>query len=259
MENWVKPILAQSPLELSLVGDFDLETVIALAQQYLGGLPARSSASLRAAPGPVFPTGRQHQVNVATQIDKALLVLAFLTDDARDIKRTRRLNVLAEVFSDRLREEIREKRGAAYSPGAYSWPSRAYPGFGLFLAYLPVAPGEVAPVLTVVQDIARQIAAEGIRPPELQRALEPTLTGIREQLRQNRYWLDTVLVGSTRRPEQIEWSRTIAADYAGIRAEELVALAQKYLDPSQAAVFEARPRADADVPRAEIPSAKSHL
>ena len=257
--NWVKPILAQSPLELSLVGDFDLETVITLAQQYLGGLPTRNSASLRAGPGPVFPTGRQHRMDVATQIDKALLVLAFLTDDARDIQRTRRLNVLAEVFSDRLREEIREKRGAAYSPGAYSWPSRAYPGFGLFLAYLPVAPGEVAPVLTAVKDIARQIAAEGIRPPELQRALEPTLTGIREQLRQNRYWLNTVLVGSTRRPEQIEWSRTIAADYAGIQAEELVVLAQKYLDPSQAAVFEARPRADSDVPRAETPSASNHL
>lgn len=259
VENWIKPILAQAPLELSLVGDFDLETVIALAQQYLGGLPARSSEALEAGPGPVFPTGHQHRVDVGTQIDKALLVLAFLTDDAHDIHRTRRLNVLADVFSDRLREEIREKRGAAYSPGAYSWPSRAYPGFGLFLAYLPVAPGEVTPVLTAVQDIARQIAVGGIRPPELQRALEPTLTGIREQLRQNRYWLNTVLVGSTRRPEQIEWSRTIAADYAGIQAEELVALAQRYLDPSRAAVFEARPRADADAPRAKIPPGNDRL
>jgi zinc protease len=259
VERWVKPILAQSPLELSLVGDFDLETAIALAQQYLGGLPARRSASRKAGPGPVFPAGRQHRMDVGTQIDKALLVLAFLTDDARDIQRTRRLNVLADVFSDRLREEIREKRGAAYSPGAYSWPSRAYPGFGLFLAYLPVAPGEVAPVLTAVQDIARKIAAEGIRPPELQRALEPTLTGIREQLRQNRYWLNTVLAGSTGRPEQIEWSRTIAADYASIQAEELVALAQRYLDPAQAAVFEARPQVDSDATRAENPSGKDHL
>ena len=259
VENWIKPILTQAPLEMSLVGDFDLETVIALAQQYLGGLPARRSEALHGGSGPVFPTGRQHRVDVGTQIDKALLVMAFLTDDAHDIHRTRRLNVLADVFSDRLREEIREKRGAAYSPGAYSWPSRAYPGFGLFLAYLPVAPGEVAPVLAAVQDIARQITVEGIRAPELQRALEPTLTGIREQLRQNRYWLNTVLVGSTRRPEQIEWSRTIAADYAGIQAEELVALAQRYLDPSQAAVFEARPRVDPDASRAETPPANNRL
>ena len=189
-------------------------------------------------------------MDVATQIDKALLVVAFLTDDARDIHRTRRLNVLAEVFSDRLREEIREKRGAAYSPGAHSWPSRAYPGFGLFLAYLPLAPGEVASVQAAVKDIARAIAVEGIRPQELHRALEPTLTGIREQLRQNRYWLNTVLVGSTRRPEQIEWSRSIADDYAGIRPDELVVLAQKYLKPAHAAVFEARPGVD-PAPRAQ--------
>lgn len=241
IEGWIKPILTAAPLELSLVGDFDLETAIALAQQYLGGLPRRGPDEIEIAQGPSFPIGQNNEVAIDTRIDKALLVVAFLTDDGRDIHRTRRLNVLADIFADRLRQEIREKQGAAYSTGAFSWPSRTFPGYGLFLAYLPLAPQALTTVLSDVKEIARQITTDGITADELQRALEPTLTGIREQLRQNDYWLNTVLMGATRHPEQFEWSRTIQADYARVEVRELVALARRYLDPEKAAVFKARP------------------
>ncbi len=243
IDGWIKPIMANAPLELSMVGDFDLETAVALAQQYLGPLPGKRQDKVEVESGPTFPVGQTKQVAIQTQIDKALMVVAFLTDDAHDIHRTRRLNLLAEIFSERLREEVREKRGAAYSPGAYSWPSRAFPGYGIFLSYLPLAPSEVDPILAAVKQIARQIVAEGVTAEELERALAPTLTSIREQLRQNNYWLQTVLMGSARYPEQIAWSRNILNDYAGIQAPELVSLARRYLDPDKAAVFEARPSA----------------
>ncbi len=241
IETWIRPIFSEAPLEFSMVGDFDLESAVTLAQQYLGRLPGNRRDHVRIKAGPSFPTGQNKRVTIETQIDKALMIVAFLTDDARDIHRTRRLSVLADVFAERLREEVREKRGAAYSPGAYSWPSRAFPGFGLFLSYLPLAPSEVEAVLTAVKQIAGQIAVDGITAEELERALAPTLTGIREQLRQNNYWLQTVLMGSTRYPEQIAWSRTILSDYAGIQAQEISDLARRYLDPDSAAVFEARP------------------
>ena len=241
IEGWIKPILSKAPLEFSMVGDFDLETAISLAQQYLGSLPGNRQDMIKVEPGPSFPAGQKKRVRVDTQIEKAIMVVAFLTDDGHDIHRTRRLSVLAEIFSERLREEVREKRGAAYSPGAYSWPSRSFPGFGLFLSYLPLAPSEIEPVLADVKNIAQQITTDGITSEELARALEPTLTGIREQLRQNRYWLQTVLMGSTRYPDQIAWSRTILNDYTGIQVQEIESLARQYLDPDKAAVFEARP------------------
>ncbi len=248
IQNWIKPIFTHAPLEFSMVGDFDLETAISLAQQYLGGLPGNREDGVAVQPGPSFPRGQNKRVRIDTQIDKALLVVAYPTDDASDIGRTRRLNVLAEIFAERLREEIREKRGAAYSTGAYSWPSRAFPGFGLFLSYLPIAPTDIEPISADVKKIAGQLAAEGVRAEELERALEPTLTGIREQLRQNRYWLHTVLMGSSRYPEQIAWSRSILNDYASIQAREVAALARQYLKPANAAVFEARP-VDRDKPQ----------
>jgi zinc protease len=118
---------------------------------------------------------------------------------------------------------------------------------------LPIAPQTLTPVLADVKEIASQIMADGITAEELQRALEPTLTGIREQLRQNRYWLNTVLMGATRHPDQIDWSRTILEDYARIEARELVVLARRYLNPDKAAVFKARPAAKLEA-QAEIHS-----
>ncbi|MGD9097752.1 MAG: insulinase family protein [Desulfobacterales bacterium] len=251
VQKWIQPLFAESPLEFSMVGDFDLETAVALAQQYLGGLPGNRRRGVNVQPGPVFPSGQNKRVRIDTQIEKALLVVAYPTADASDIRRTRRLNVLAEIFSERLREEIREKRGAAYSTGAFSWPSRAFPGFGLLVSYLPIAPSDLDPIAADVRKIAGQLAVEGIHAEELERALEPTLTGIREQLRQNRYWLRTVLMGSSRYPEQIAWSRDILSDYAGIQLQEVSALARQYLDPAKAAVFEARPAGRAQFGNAE--------
>ena len=50
---------------------------------------------------------------MATRLPKGLTVVAYPTADLWDIKRTRRLAVLAEVISERLRVGIREKLGAA--------------------------------------------------------------------------------------------------------------------------------------------------
>ncbi|MGW8185833.1 MAG: hypothetical protein ACWGNK_01155, partial [Desulfobacterales bacterium] len=78
-------------------------------------------------------------------------------------------------------------------------------------------------------------------PDELERAIGPSLTGIKDRIRTNAYWLDTVLTGSKKFPQQIEWSRTIQTDYAGITSCELSELAVKYLDNGKAAAIVIKP------------------
>jgi zinc protease len=53
----------------------------------------------------------------------------------------------------------------------------------------------------------------------------------------NTYWLNSVLIGSSRRPEQLDWARNMESDYAAIEAGELNALAEKYLDNRKAATI----------------------
>ncbi len=236
IRSWIAPKLRNTPLELSIVGDFDTEKVIDLAARYLGSLPERPASSTdELSRLPRFPDGESLRIAVDTKIPKGMAVVAYPTTDIWNIQRTRRLSTLASIFSDRLREEVREKLGATYSPHAYNQPSRAYSGYGVFHAVISINPDDADAVVKAVKGITADLAENGVTEDELRRALDPTLTGIKDMRRENDYWLNTVLSGSREHPEQIEWSRTIVEDYASIAADEVTRMARAYLDNSKAA------------------------
>ena len=244
VRSWLAPVFENAALEVSVVGDFSVDAVIELAGKYLGGL-SRSLASGPAEdrPSPVFPRSRVLADRVKTEIPKGLVVVGYPTEDMWDIGRTRRLSVLGQVFSDQLRERIRERLGAAYSPFAFNRPSRAYRGYGVLQAFVQTAPEETDAVVEEIKAIADELAKNGVPPDVAERALEPTLTGIKDMLRTNGYWLNTVLAGSRRHPEQLDWARSIAEDYAAITPRELSSMAGAYLKNPVSAVFVAVPAA----------------
>lgn len=239
IRQWIAPQLAHAPLELSIVGDIDPETVIALAQRYLGSLPDRSPDGVAADRRdlPAVPVGSTHRIAVDTQIAKALVVAAWPTTDFDDIHGTRRLAVLSDVFSERLRERIRENLGIAYSPYAFNRASRAYPGYGVFQAHVNVPPDQTDAIQAELRAIAASLSADGITADELKRAVDPILTGIKAYRQTNGYWLNSVMTGAVLSPEQLEWARTFVDDYAAITTDELDRLADIYLKPARAAMI----------------------
>jgi len=244
VKTWLREGIDNAPLELSIVGDFEVADAVALASVYFGSMPPRRLAVPERPAGPIaFPKGRTLEVPVQTRIDKGLVQVAYPTDDIWDIEKTRRLSILSAVFSDRMREIIREKLGASYNQEAYNAPSRAYPGYGVMSAVIGVKPDDAETVVEAVKDIASAIVQRGITHDELQRAIDPALTGIKDLQQENSYWLKTVLSGSREHPEQIGWSRTMTRDYAAISQDELRQLARRYLDNAAAAVVIIRPAA----------------
>ncbi len=236
VRDWIGPLLTGNDLELSVVGDIDVDNIIKLAATYLGGLEL---APIKPAPRRDeqvhFPVGQVLDLKVDSRLPKGMVVLAYPTDDFWKIDQTRRLSMLAEIFSDRMRVQVREKLGAAYSPYSYNWSSRAYGGFGVFRAVVEVNPAEANLIISELKQIAEGLRAAEITPEELKRALEPTLTGIKDMRRTNNYWLNSVLAGSRRYPMQLDWSRTIEKDYASISPEDIAAIAQKYLQNQKTA------------------------
>ncbi len=240
---WITASLATNDLEITVVGDMDPKAVTDLAARYFGG-PApfgNASETGTADTQPRFPSGESLDVRVDTEIPKALAVTAYPSDAIWDIRKTRRFSVLANIFSDRMREIIREKMGATYSPFAYNDPSRAYPGYGALTAMSHVDPAAAASVADVMTDIGAALAEAPPSEDALKRALDPLLTGIRDSRKENSYWLETVLTGSKWHPEQIEWSRTILEDYASISATEVHELAKASLGNNAPAVIIIRP------------------
>lgn len=233
VEDWVAPVLKSEALEISVVGDFNPETILQLAGRYFGGQRKKTIAS----PGEKisFPSGKELTLQVPSATDKAILTVAWPTDDFWNISRTRRLSVLASVLDDRLRKQIREELGATYSPVVYNRPSRVDPGYGVLRSQMVVDPSQADILTEKLKEAGVQLAEEGVSADELERALEPVLTSIRDLVRTNRYWLESVLSMSSRHPQQLEWPLTIQKDFAAITVEDVSTLAAQYLRPDRAA------------------------
>jgi len=241
IKDWLPPILVREPLEINVVGDIDPQEATRLVAKYFGD--ARRTPADTAPPQAIaFPAGGLLRLQAASSSDRALLTVAWKTGDFWDIGRTRRLNLLAAVFDDRLRVQIREELGATYAPQVISQPSRATAGFGLMKSSLIVAPEQAEPLAKVIREVAANLGVKGVGEDELKRALEPTLTSIKDIKRNNRYWMESVLNLSSRHPEQLQWPLSILEGFAAIKAEELTALARQYLAPEQAATVIVGPK-----------------
>jgi zinc protease len=243
IRSWIEPLLRTKPMEVSVVGDFDMDSVIKLTAKYLGILSLHTEIHKSLASGlPEFPAGQFREISVMTKFPKGMVIVAYPTEDLWDIGRTRRLSVLADIISERMREQIREKLGSAYSTFAFNKPSRSYPGYGVFQSRIYINPKEANSLVNKVKEIVSSLAADGVTQDELHLALYPTLTSIKEMMRKNSYWLNTVLTGSEKHPQQLDWSRTIMKDYASITKEEVSKIAKKYLDNGKAATIIVKPK-----------------
>jgi zinc protease len=235
MKAWLAPQLLGGAIEVTIIGDFDLETVINAAKATLGSLPARESRpaldDLKKVSYPQKPFTRDYPID--TKIPKSVVAVYWPTADAMDVHRSRRLGILAEVLSDRLRVRLREQMGSTYSPEAYSAASEIFPGYGYISANAVVDPSKSKEVESAMLAVAADLHDKGPTQDELDRAKNPILTSIRESERTNSYWT-MVLVRAQERPEVLDWARSRRADFTAITKADIDALATAYLDPAKA-------------------------
>lgn len=233
--KWVQTFIRPKDLEISVVGDFDRDEVVAQLGKYFSGLEL-SPTQMVAPPSIKFPSGGKLDVQVKSSDDKSLIAIAWPTMDLWTIERARRLHLLADVFGDRVRKSIREEMAVSYSTRVSSFNRLVYNGYGYFLAHILVRPGSEDEVIEKVMKIAESLQKNGISSEELTRARKPIVTSLQERTRQNNYWLHSVLSLSIRHPQQLEWAKNLVADYNTIGQSELNKLAAKYLGRERAAI-----------------------
>ena len=237
VQDWLRDSFAHDPLEITVVGDVEPDRVVDLISSWFGSRKARPYQT-RHGEGVRFPAGVTHKIMVRSAVDKEMLVAGWWTNDFWDIRRTRRLSVLASLVEDRLRRTVREELGATYSPMAYNFASRVDPGYGTLRALITIDPGQAKLVRAAVFGVARDIAEKPVSRKELIRIIAPIQTSIRDMQRTNRYWLESVLALSGRHPEQLQWPLTIVGDFAAITPAEIQKLARQYLQERRSALLE---------------------
>ena len=244
-KRWLSPELTKGYLELTIVGDFEPEKILPDLLATFGALPARAAAP------PALAEARKIQFPNAPAAKTFTYESKIPTGSATTIwkavgvrgnqKEFRRLNILGEIYGDRLREEIREKLGASYSPNAGASGSDALEGVGYIIGKSVGTPKDIDLLLKTMRDLADQFSTEGATADELDRALKPTLGQLEKSLRDNGYWLGTVLSQSQSDPKRLDLARGRDADYRSITLTEINALAKKYLGGGNALLVSIKP------------------
>ena len=248
ISTWISPALKNGYLELSLVGDLEVEQTLPILARTIGALPKRAAnkpgyeelRTLSNLPKP--PLSKRYTFESRIPTGMALVTWKATGMDKDNIGTTRRLSILSTILSNRMREKLREELGEAYSPYAGAQLSDTYKGLGYLLAVSPGKPEQAERVGKIIIEIADKLAREGATEDELTRALEPRLSELKKSLRQNSYWLGTVMSQSQQQAYRLDWARNRDADYAAINLAEINALAKQYLGQDNTLRFEIVPQ-----------------
>lgn len=245
VKKWLQDTLSGGYLELSVVGDFpDEEKVLADVLETFGAMPKRNPERPRMEEARVvnFPMEPKSKVfTYESDIPRAMAVVSWPTTDQSDIFETRRLSVLGSVFSDRLRVQVREEIGEAYSPYAYNNSSDTYTDYGVFQAIVGVEPGKAGMIQDILVRIGSDLAGSGIDKDELVRAIEPIKNQIEEYRRTNGYWLNSVLSRSQYEPVRLDWARSFEGFWETITPRQISDLARLYLKPDNGVKVQVQP------------------
>ncbi|HEX5540276.1 MAG TPA: pitrilysin family protein [Micromonospora sp.] len=157
---------------VAAAGNLDHGTVVKLVRQALRGTPLDTASAPPAGRRRATPAVRTRPVAALLEpkeSEQAHIMLGCPAIDRLD-KRRFALGVLNNVLgggmSSRLFQEIRERRGLAYS--VYSYAAQ-YADSGLFAVYAGCAPGKVEEVLELTRAEIARVAADGISEAELVR------------------------------------------------------------------------------------------
>ena len=253
LETLLRPILADSPLEVDVVGDVDPETVIAAVAKTFGALaprpaetpPSRAELAIArpttgAAPLVLHHNGRS---------DQSIAYEAWPTEGLFvDPQKTRAINVAAEVLELRLIDRVRIAEGSTYSPSVTSSPSDVFPTYGFISASVETPPAKITSFYSAVSELSADLREKGPTADELERAVKPRIETLTKAQQTNEYWM-TWLGGADMDPRRLAIVRDTLPGYRKVTAADVKAAA-KYLTDANGWRVEVTPAASPAAPQA---------
>jgi zinc protease len=233
------------PLDVTVVGELPLDLQLRHVASTLGTLPPRRAAApipddrRNAAP----PKTGLHEPGGCIDLDgkDCHVLVCYPCGDAIDVKSERTLELLGDVASDRLREDVREKLGATYSPHGRAWGDPALRGRGLVELELAVEPAKLKETVAAVVASMENLAKNGMKKEELDR-IRAARAGNPEALAHDLDFWTSELRRAWRQPAVLEDLRDLRRWYDKVTLGDLNALAKSVLAKERASILEVTPR-----------------
>lgn len=151
---------------IAVAGNID-DSILELLEKYFGDFANRGKADILSAPD--FLGGLKFHRKKTEQNHICLSFPGLPIGDPNQYAMVLLNNALGGGMSSRLFQEIREKRGLAYS--VYSYHS-SHADSGLFTVYAGTAPKQTKEVLDLTKEILHEVAVKGISESELRKGKE---------------------------------------------------------------------------------------
>lgn len=238
LRDAVTTSLSRGPVEVIIVGDVKVEDAIAQTAATFGALPVRTPAATPSAeqkrlafPAPTAEPVQLHHTGAATQ---ALGYVAWPTlDSIGDRKPARVVSLLARVLQLRVNDELREKQGVAYSPGASATSSTVFPDYGYTFVQAETPPEALPAFFESVDAVATDLRDTAVTEDELNRARLSAIESLRRSQNTNGYWL-SALEGVQDDEAKLAAVRTAISDLEAVTPAEIQTAARTYLQPNRA-------------------------
>ncbi|MCC6942874.1 MAG: insulinase family protein, partial [Novosphingobium sp.] len=225
-----EPLVAQGPIEIDMFGDFNREQALAALEKTFGALPARTAAPASDL-APNIPAHNAEPLVLTHRGDpsQAAAVVAWPTGGGQaGVRESRQLEILAQIFNNRLFDAMREKTGASYAPQVgSSWPLDL-PSGGYISATVQLRPTDFDTFYAAADKIAADLAANPPTADEIGRVTEPLKQLITRASTGNGFYMFQ-LEGAANDPRKIAAIRTILNDYSQTTPDRMQALAMRYL------------------------------
>lgn len=171
------------------VGDFKIDSLLPLAEQYLGSLPSSYSHTKARDLGTHIPLGQLEKKVYGNVEDKAVVRLVFSGGYPYSAINNLNLNALTQILEMLLLRDIREKEGEVYTPSVQmlnnKYPQKRY----AVIVTFGCAPANAEHLISEVKQEMQALVKNGPLPEDVQKfkaAYEKTLE---TSLMNNAFWL----------------------------------------------------------------------
>lgn len=224
IRKYVAPFLKDGAMEVTIVGDFELNAVLPILEKTFGAMPERrrefTPVSEPARSVSFRPWGQREFLKYETDLNKTLVSHVRPAGDGMDYRRNRRLQVLVSILREKLFDGIRAAMGESYSPIVSLTYNKEFRN-AAFVSTLSAGVVENREKVSAAMDsICSGIGQGNISDDDFERAIRPIITRAQKEERTPEYWLQS-LSRIQSEPEKQELLKNRLEDLRSITADEI--------------------------------------
>lgn len=233
--------LQSNAMEVSIVGDFEVDKLIPAIERTFGAMPQRrkefnSIPDAQRAVEFAEPWGQRTYLRYPTELDKTIVAQVRPAGNGRDERRNRRLQILASIVREKLFDGLRATMGESYSPRVQVVANSEYDNAAYIMTISAGVKGNRAKVSAAMDSICSGIGQGFITRDDFDCAYRPFRAQVQKMITSPGYWEES-LEQLQSDPERLALMRDIVEDTNKITYEEIQALGREIFGNENSSFF----------------------